>query len=206
MRVNGDEGTPVPIPNTVVKLVYGDNTWLATAREDNSTPTSKAATKVAAFSFFCRDFAGYMSCVSNTSCLGGSLFCSGLLVDLNRAGDSLYQGGEFFAEIQRGVRRTTAVGKRVDTYGFYPLNSRLPLLLSLAQTRDRRPLRNGERQRIFSTAGEHSVLPFLYLFAVSDTLLLHMRLSLRRRDIPVSRELVTGAGGWGLSGKARAWT
>ena len=47
--VNGDEGTPVPIPNTVVKLVYGDNTWLATAREDNSTPTSKAATKVAAF-------------------------------------------------------------------------------------------------------------------------------------------------------------
>ena len=44
-----------------------------------------------------------MSCVSNTFCLGGSLFCSGLLVDLNRAGDSLYQGGEFFAEIQRGV-------------------------------------------------------------------------------------------------------
>ena len=50
--VNCDEGTPVPIPNTVVKLVYGDNTWLATAREDNSTPTSKAATKVAAFSFY----------------------------------------------------------------------------------------------------------------------------------------------------------
>ena len=39
VRVNGDEGTPVPIPNTVVKLVYGDNTWLATAREDNSTRT-----------------------------------------------------------------------------------------------------------------------------------------------------------------------
>ena len=39
--VNGDEGTPVPIPNTVVKLVNGDNTWLETAREDNSTPTQK---------------------------------------------------------------------------------------------------------------------------------------------------------------------
>ena len=26
-----------------------------------------------------------------------------------------------------------AVGKRVDTYGFYPLNSRFPLFLSLAQ-------------------------------------------------------------------------
>ena len=48
------EGPPVPIPNTVVKLVYGDNTWLATAREDNSTPTSKAATKVAAFSILLR--------------------------------------------------------------------------------------------------------------------------------------------------------
>ena len=40
VRVNGDEGTPDPIPNTVVKLIYGDNTWLATAREDNSTRTS----------------------------------------------------------------------------------------------------------------------------------------------------------------------
>ena len=39
VRVNGDEGTPVPIPNTVVKLVYGDNTWLATAPEDNAART-----------------------------------------------------------------------------------------------------------------------------------------------------------------------
>ena len=104
--VNGDEGTPVPIPNTVVKLVYGDNTWLATAREDNSTPTSKAATKVAAFSFFCRDFAGYMSCVSNTFCLGGSLFCSGLLVDLNRAGGSSCPGVRLFLHRLGGVHES----------------------------------------------------------------------------------------------------
>ena len=39
VRVNGGEGTPVPIPNTEVKLVRGDNTWLATAREDNSART-----------------------------------------------------------------------------------------------------------------------------------------------------------------------
>ena len=51
MRVNGDEGTPVPIPNTVVKLIYGDNTWLATAREDNSTRTQKAVSKETAFCF-----------------------------------------------------------------------------------------------------------------------------------------------------------
>ena len=34
-----DEGTPVPIPNTVVKLIYADNTWLVTAREDRTMPT-----------------------------------------------------------------------------------------------------------------------------------------------------------------------
>ena len=37
--VNCDEGTPVPIPNTVVKLIYADNTWLVTAREDRTMPT-----------------------------------------------------------------------------------------------------------------------------------------------------------------------
>ena len=42
--------------------------------------------------------------------------------------------------------------KRVDTCGFYPLNSRFPLFPNPAQTRDRRPLRKGERQRIFSSA------------------------------------------------------
>lgn len=50
VRVNGDEGTPVPIPNTVVKLIYGDNTWLETAREDNSTRTSKRQLRLP---FFC---------------------------------------------------------------------------------------------------------------------------------------------------------
>ena len=71
--VNGDEGTPVPIPNTVVKLVYGDNTWLATAWEDNSTPTL-SSNESCCFFFFCRDFAGHTSCVSNTSCPVGGLF------------------------------------------------------------------------------------------------------------------------------------
>ena len=75
-------------------------------------------------------------------------------MDLNRAGDSLYQGGEFFAEIQRGVRRTTAVGKRIDTCGFYPLNSRFHLLLSLAQTGDRRPsLKKGTAEDLFYCRG-----------------------------------------------------
>ena len=39
--VDCDEGTSVPIPNTVVKLIYAENTWLATAWEDRSMPTQK---------------------------------------------------------------------------------------------------------------------------------------------------------------------
>ena len=35
---NGDEVTPVPIPNTEVKLISVENTWLATAREDRAVP------------------------------------------------------------------------------------------------------------------------------------------------------------------------
>ena len=37
-----------------------------------------------------------------------------------------------------------------------------------------------ERQRIFSTVGEHSVLPCRDIFAASDTVLLHMWFHLRR--------------------------
>ena len=32
--VDCDEGPPVPIPNTEVKLLCAENTWLVTARED----------------------------------------------------------------------------------------------------------------------------------------------------------------------------
>ncbi len=34
-----DEGPPVPIPNTVVKLIRAENTWLEAARENRSMPT-----------------------------------------------------------------------------------------------------------------------------------------------------------------------
>ena len=35
----GNEVTPVPIPNTEVKLIHVDDTWLVTARETKSVPT-----------------------------------------------------------------------------------------------------------------------------------------------------------------------
>ena len=38
-----EEDPPVPIPNTVVKLLRADNTWLETAREDKSAPTQAVA-------------------------------------------------------------------------------------------------------------------------------------------------------------------
>ena len=37
----GDEGPPVPIPNTEVKLISVENTWLATAWEDRAVPTQE---------------------------------------------------------------------------------------------------------------------------------------------------------------------
>ena len=37
--VDDDEGPPVPIPNTAVKLTSAHNTWLEAAREDRQTPT-----------------------------------------------------------------------------------------------------------------------------------------------------------------------
>ena len=70
VRVNGDEGTPVPIPNTVVKLIYGDNTWLATAREDNSTRTSKQQLRLLLFFIFLQKI--ILFGISNSL---NSLFC-----------------------------------------------------------------------------------------------------------------------------------
>ena len=37
--VYGDEGTPVPIPNTEVKLICAENTLVAMPRKDRATPT-----------------------------------------------------------------------------------------------------------------------------------------------------------------------
>ena len=37
---NGGEVTPVPIPNTEVKLASVDNTWLETAWEDRAVPVT----------------------------------------------------------------------------------------------------------------------------------------------------------------------
>ena len=114
---------------------------------------------------------------------GGSSFLHRLCGGTRRAGGSPERMGRFSLRFsERDSPRPAARGKRVDTCGFYPLNSRFPLFLSLAHTRDRRPLRNR------GTAEDFYYRVFLNLFAVSDSVLLHIRLNLRRRDIPVSRK------------------
>ncbi len=42
----GDEGPPVPIPNTEVKLISAENTWLEAARENRAVPTQRSQYKV----------------------------------------------------------------------------------------------------------------------------------------------------------------
>ena len=110
-------------------------------------------------------------------------------------------GGKFFDEPQRGVALCGARGfaaprgggecadaarahKRDGHQGFHPSCESPRFLLASACQRAETV---GERQRIFSTVGEHSVLPCLDLFAVSDSVLLRIRFHLRRRDITVSR-------------------
>ena len=51
--VDDDEGPPVPIPNTEVKLISADDTWLATAWDNRKVPTSKQSpNRVAVFLYF----------------------------------------------------------------------------------------------------------------------------------------------------------
>ena len=50
--VYDEEGPPVPIPNTVVKLFSAENTWRAAARENRSTLTSSSSHTLLSMAFF----------------------------------------------------------------------------------------------------------------------------------------------------------
>ena len=110
-------------------------------------------------------------------------------------------GGEFFAEIQRGaalcgareIAAPAAGAKRKGHLRFPFLFELLPFPCFLIWRRfpicDR--FENRERQRIFSTVGEHSVLPCRDLFAMSDKLLLHRSATLRRVRHSSAAQLVS---------------
>ena len=104
--------------------------------------------------------------------------------------------GVLFPNGKNGVAYLFSVGanpqpvaQRIDTKVSILLGLHLPLFLSLAQIRDRRPLRYGERQ-----SGYHCV-SFANYSQFTDSVLLHMRVILHRRDITVSRNSLVGGCG-----------
>ena len=54
--VDYNEGPPVPIPNTEVKLVCAENTRLATARDDRLAPTLRRITEMWFFFLFFKSY------------------------------------------------------------------------------------------------------------------------------------------------------
>ena len=105
--------------------------------------------------------------------------------------------GSFAALLAVWLNRIGAAGpaggsKRIDTKVSILLGLQFPLFLNLAQTRERRPLRKKERQSGHPLVGARIARPLLYLYAASDSLLLHIRVHLRRRNITVLRNDFTG--------------
>ena len=101
-------------------------------------------------------------------------------------------GGVFFAEIQRwgfavcgrrDVAAPAAGAKRKDNLRFSFLFGLLPFPCFLIWRR----LPTCDRSEIRRTAEDFFFRVFRNLFAVSNTILLHMRFHLRRRDMSVSR-------------------
>ena len=92
----------------------------------------------------------------------------------------------------------TRWGHKDGHQGFHPCESCFLCFLTWRRPEigDRSEI--GERQRIFSTVGEHSVLPCPDLFAVPDRLLLHMSATLRRRGMTVPRNSFTCCYIWHL--------
>ena len=121
---------------------------------------------------------------------GGSLFSAPAeRGHLNRAGGSPYPGGEFCAEPQRGC--AYPAGAQEGRHLRFPPSCESPLSLgeSGADCRHVTAPKRGTAEGFSSAADElpsESVL-LSSLFAVSETVLLHIRFTLRRRDIPVSR-------------------
>ncbi len=76
----------------------------------------------------------------------------------------------------------TKVSTLVNPVSFIP---------NLAKIRERRPLRKGERQRIFFFRMDARCAPCIHIFAGSDTVLLHIWFHLRRRNNSVAQPFGT---------------
>ena len=113
----------------------------------------------------------------------------------NRAGGSPLTGGSFFAEPQRGValcgaRETAAPAagaKRKGHLRFPFLFELLPFPCLLA----RRKSESGDRFENGVRQSGYRCVRFATCSQFTDSVLLHIRLTLRRRDIAVSRNHLT---------------
>ena len=99
------EGPPVPIPNTEVKLTYADNTYLATGREDRSTPTQRETT-VLRSSFFLF--------LNGRTVLRPSFFVSGGYIIYGRAGHPARRC--YYSECRRGRVSRPATAPRTEEW------------------------------------------------------------------------------------------
>ena len=108
---------------------------------------------------------GHASCVSNTPCPGGKIF-----TEPQRRFRRLRTAGT--------VRAVPARGQKGGHQGFHPFESRF-LLEWHGEILRTETIK--ERQRIFSSVGAAIGRPFPHLYAMPDSLLLHIRFTLRRR-------------------------
>ena len=120
-----------------------------------------------------------------------NFLCTDLLVHLNRTGGSPYPGREFFAEPQRGIalcraRETAASAagtKRKGHLRFPFLFELLPFPYLLA----RRKSESGDRFENGVRQSGYSCVSFATYSQFTDSVLLHMWFTLRRRNITVLR-------------------
>ena len=96
--------------------------------------------------------------------------------------------------LRRGNYADAARGAQEGGHLRFPPSCESPLSFSpnLAKIGERRPLRKGERQRIYSSAWTRCCAPCIRIFAGSDTFLLHRPAALRRRGIIVPRNPLAG--------------
>ena len=130
---------------------------------------------------------GYANCVSVFAPNGRLLFCTGKPGCTNCVSVFVPNGRRVFRlksseELRSAERGDSPYPRRGAQEGWTPMVStpscESPRFL-LASACHRTETR--QRNVIFRR-GDQCVRPFLYLYAVSDTLLLHIRFSLRRRD------------------------
>ncbi len=140
--------------------------------------------------FFDRDLAGPLNRAGGSPCPGIS-FLHRLVGHASCVSNTPCPGGKIFAEPQRraalcGARKIAASAAGIKRKGHlrFPFLFELlpfPYFLARRKSESGDRFENGVRQKIFSSVGAAIGRPFPHLYAMPDSLLLHIRFTLRRR-------------------------